>query len=189
MREADPDLDRWRAEWRAESPPAKIDLAALRRRVRRRTLGLWVLAAVEMAITAAGGWLVTAVWRASGRLADFLLLLGYAAFCLWVFTFAYRNRRGIWAPAGETSRAFLDLSLERCRRRLRSLRFGWGMLAVEAAGLAAWIAARMTERAFACGLLAALVALMGLVLAGLARRTRRELAELEAVARAVGEEG
>lgn len=34
--------------------------------------------------------------------------------------FSISNRGGLWTPAGETTRDYLDLALERIRRRVRS---------------------------------------------------------------------
>jgi hypothetical protein len=52
--------------------------------------------------------------------------------------FSFWNRRGAWWPAAESTRAFVDLSLDRCHRKLRTLRFCPWLLAGEIAFVLPW---------------------------------------------------
>jgi len=115
----DDELDMWREQW-LDQPAVVIDLI---RRVERETAqmrmgGLTLLAPAAVAtvltvlvamkpntvgvLFAAGLWLFMGIWG-------------------WI---AKRNMRGIWSPAAETPGAYLELSIERCRRTDRGWRIG-----------------------------------------------------------------
>lgn len=63
---------------------------------------------------------------------------GAALFIAASLAFSFWNRRGTWWPAAETTSTFIALSLERCRRKLRSLRLLPGLLAAQIAFLLPW---------------------------------------------------
>jgi hypothetical protein len=52
--------------------------------------------------------------------------------------FSSANRQGLWRPAAESTRAYVDLALERVRRRESALRFAWLLYGLELAFLVAW---------------------------------------------------
>src|SRR5688572_13069168 len=99
------------------------------------------------------------------------------AFSLW-------NRRGIWAPATESTLTFVELSLERQRRNLVALRFCPWMLAAELAFLIPWsVWALLSKPAepwrwlFAFGWMGGMSALFLVFWAWYRKRTLRKLAE------------
>jgi hypothetical protein len=189
--EADRELELWRADWQAEAPPAPDAWAALRRRVVRRSRGLALLAVLEVAWTAwLVGWLIRGALRL-GTAVDTAFLGAASLLAVGVLAFAWWNRRGVWRPAVESTEAFLELSILRCRRRLRSMRAAWWVLLAEVALLAPWLAYRLLARAdggeaagpsrwaLAYGLLAALTLAVAVACQAVGRYSRRELARLE----------
>ena len=48
-----------------------------------------------------------------------------------VWGFAMWNRRGVWAPLGESTREYLALALERARREAQAARFVIGLMSIE----------------------------------------------------------
>ena len=182
--QTDPELSRWMEEWKegsAPSPPAALQLAS---RVRRRTLGLLVLAAGETILTVGALAFIVSVVRRSHGWPDHLAMAGLAVASLSAVAFSFWNRRGVWRSTASTTAEFLAFSLLRCRRRRRSLRFGWWLLAVELAVLGPWLASRgagVPGYAF----LAAVAATAALIFTWINRRTRREIAELEAISREI----
>jgi hypothetical protein len=194
------DLGGWTADWRAgEAPDGELPGVVLRR-VRS---GRWRQAAYTVfeALVATGVLALVIVqavrmpvaWNVGAMAALALLIVASMAFSIW-------NRSGTWRPAAESTRAFLDLVALRLERRLRALRAGLWLVAVEGAVLAPWVALAQAARAERTGVpvsagdyavaFAMLGAWLGLVAAGclwLIRRTRRQLGEIEAVRGDLGE--
>jgi len=115
----DDELDMWREQWLAE-PAVAIDLI---QRVERETvqmrlgrLALFVPAALAAALTV----LVAMKPNTVGVLfaAGLWLFMGILG---WIDK---RNMREMWSPASETPAAYLQLSIERCRRTERGWRIG-----------------------------------------------------------------
>ena len=52
-----------------------------------------------------------------------LLACGVWVFIIIGWRFMIQNMKGVWAPVSETTAAYLDLSVERCRRKLVNFRF------------------------------------------------------------------
>jgi len=192
MTRPDPELASWMEDWQSGgSEPAAEEREAIRRRVKRRTRGLILLAAGELVFSAGVLAFLLGFALRHPHPADRLTMAGLALITLSALGFAAWNRRGLWKARAETTAAFLDLSLVRCRRRQQSLRFAWGMLAVEAALFVPWIWHRLhldrstppspAEYLGAYGFLAAVCAVTAVVLVGLERWTRRELRQLEAM--------
>jgi hypothetical protein len=180
--QTDPELSNWIEQWREQSTPAPPPATLLARRVRRRTLGLYALAAGELVLTAWVCVFMAWVLRRSAGWPDHLAMAGLAAASLGALAFTFWNRRGVWRSSASTTLEFLAFSLLRCRRRRRSLRFGWWLLAFEVAVLGSWLAHRGAGvQGYA--LLAAVAGAVALVLSWLGRRTRREIAELAAMSR------
>jgi hypothetical protein len=116
---ADAELDNWRSQWRAEST-ALPDLSA---KVQRHSRFMRFMLACEVLITAAMGGTTTA-WAWVSAEPDVIVL----AAAVWLFigvawTFGLMNRRGCWAPAAQSTTAFLDLSIRRCRAGIAAARF------------------------------------------------------------------
>lgn len=195
MTGTDPELERWMADWKGTTAPidgarpADEVPAALRRRVRRRSLGLALLTIGEVALTATA---IVVLWRVAQLLGtpfDLFTLITLAVLAGLAFAFSLWNRWGIWRPSLETTAAYLDLSIARCARHRRGLTAGWWLLAAEVALYVPWIWHRLhadpadPPRIFdflaAYGFLAAFGGLAALVLWVLGRRTRREISILE----------
>ena len=195
----DDELRTWMDDWREEAtepaaPEAAAKIATLARSVRRRSLGLKLLTVAEV-VFAAGMLAVLAGVAVRERTpADVATMAGLGLLTLWALAFALWNRRGLWAPSAETSAAFLDLALARCRRRRRGLTAGWALLAAEVALFIPWIHHRLhlgasptaAEVLTAYGFLATMAGTTAVILVWLGRRTRRELRELEGLARGLG---
>lgn len=148
---ADPELDVWRRHWKAGSVgPDRGNLAQeLRERVAResRWLRVGLIAPVLVTVLVGGGLILRALRVGSAMdialaFEGWLFILVTWAGCIWI-------ARGTWRPLGETTAAFIDLSIRRRQANLRAVPFGmWlyvgqliivALLAVryEAAGLGA----------------------------------------------------
>ena len=106
--------------WRRYDGDGADDPHGLRRRVlaqgrrlARATVGEYAVAAVIICVAA---------WQLATERGLDAFVWGFAM--LWLtamaLQFSASNRRGLWTPAGETTRDYLDLALERIRRRERS---------------------------------------------------------------------
>jgi hypothetical protein len=190
MTKSDDELQEWMADWQDQAAPSPQALERIRRRVRRQSLGMALVLAAEL-ILAAGAliFLLHFALRHPDPM-DVTAMAGFSLLVLWVTAFSLWNRRGLWRPAAETTDAFLALSIDRGRRRLRSLKAGGWLLAGEVALFIPWIWYRLHRRPAAPSLGDALAAYGFLVLvAGVAvailvwtgRRARRELRALEAL--------
>lgn len=186
----------WRdlmADWQAdEAMPLPDDI---RRRVRRYGYRMVLITFCEIALCAA---LLAWVWNSSleqpraigtvGIAGTVVLIAVALAFSLW-------NRRGIWAPATESTLTFVELSLERQRRNLVALRFGPWFLAGELAFLIPWsvwaLLARPAELwrwLFAFGWMIGMSTFFLVFWAWYKKRTLRETAEWEELRRALAVE-
>ena len=115
----DEELEMWRLQWQAQ-PGLTIELI---RRIERESARMRFDRFVLLFPAAVAA--VTTIGVAASPLARW----GLFAVVLWLivgFTwfFTVRNRRGVWAPTTETTAAYLELSVERCRRRLKDFRVG-----------------------------------------------------------------
>jgi len=115
----DDELELWRHQWQGQ-PAVVIDLI---RRVERETAEMrfgWLLFFAPASVAAVATVLVAMKPNTGGVLfaAGLWLFIGIAS---W---FVKRNSRGVWTPAAETTAAYLELSIERCRRKERDYRFG-----------------------------------------------------------------
>lgn len=194
MTENHGEIARWQAEWQAEGAPLELDAAELRRRVRRRTLGLAFQAVTATLLTAGGLGALAWVASRAASLWDWLVFAGFAVLLGAALAMELGSLRGLWRPAHESTAAFLELAIRRCRRRLWTLRVGFWVLAGEWLLFATWIHLRAVEKQaggsdglgtylLGFGLLAILSAAYGLIGSWLARRARREMAELEEMRR------
>jgi hypothetical protein len=124
--------------WQRYDGDGADDPHGLRRRVvapgrrhPRANSGEYAVAAVIICVAA---------WQLATQRGLDAFVWGFAM--LWLtamaLQFSASNRRGLWTPAGETTRDYLELALERIRRRERSLAFAWMLLVVQLALLVAW---------------------------------------------------
>lgn len=183
------DLREWMADWQQDdAAPSPQALEEIRLRVRRQSRRMvWMLAG-EMAVAAGALILLVRFALLHPDPLDVAAMTGLSLLVVGAAVFSLRLHRGLWRPSAATTEAFLALSIERCRRRLRSLRAAWGLLAGELAVFIPWLWYRLhrgpaapaaRDYVLTYGFLALLaVAVMSIVLA-VARRTRRELRELE----------
>lgn len=186
-REPDDELLAWRADWQAEAGPTSQALEAIRRRVRRQSRGMALLLAGELLLAA--GALVFLIRFALHHPdpVDVATMAGLCLLTLWATACSLWLRRGLWKPETETTAAFLALSVDRGRRRLRSLRASWWLLGGEIALFIPWIwhslhlggppAAGALAAAY--GFLLFVVATTAAILIWIGRWTRRELRRLE----------
>src|SRR2546426_3679803 len=115
----DDELEVWRGQWHAQ-PAVPIDLI---RRVERQTVYMrldWI-PQILPALIGVGTVIGAVVTR---NLNWVLLAVGTWAFIAIAWRFMVENKKGVWAPAAETTAAYVELSIERCRRRLDNIRFG-----------------------------------------------------------------
>jgi hypothetical protein len=189
-RDADDELREWIADWQTEPEPAPEVRDAIRRRVKRQTLKMMLSLAGEVVLTLGllGIVINSAVrWPEPLNLAA---MAGLVVLIFWAIGSSLWFRRGTWRPSAETTSAFLDLSILRCRRRLAALRAGWFLLAMEEAILIPWLCVLLNGkpagdyiRAF--GFLVLMTVLVVAFSLTVQRRTRRELEEMEAVRRSL----
>jgi hypothetical protein len=178
----DVELDVWRAEWQASSP-ALPDLGA---RVERETQRMRRVIVAECAVTSVfGGGSLAWAWLT--RRTDVLILAGG----IWVFialawTISFLMRRHAWAPATMSTTAFLDLSILRWQRQLKSIAAQCLLYVLIVAFNLTWIYLASPARAadgvlrFLTGIDVAWVWAVTVILAvGAARRKQRLSAELD----------
>lgn len=190
--------DRWAVAWRsgddrddaARDPRWRADiLRSVRRQTRLMALGV----VAQLAIAA--GFSALAVHLVSGEPGPFEWVTAIAIWSLVLIALgaAASGERGLWRPAGDSTRDFVDLSLRRVRDRLRNLRWGVYLLILEIAFFVPWIwwmvgskpPATVTWAGWAgpYGLLALLVGVFAVAIAVLRRRALRRLRWLEALER------
>jgi hypothetical protein len=113
----DVELEAWRRDWQAASPPI-LDLKA---KVDRQTRMMrWAVVADIIVTIAIGGGTLALALR-SPRTQMLVLTIGAWIFIGIAWAMSFLLRRGAWAPVTATTTAFLDLSILRCRRRREAL--------------------------------------------------------------------
>jgi hypothetical protein len=115
----DDELDVWRRQWHSQ-PAVPIDLI---RKVERQTVYMrlnWILQILPGLVGV--GTIIFAFNMPT--LPRILLAIGTWIFILIGWRFMIENLRGVWAPTAETTAAYVELSIERCRRKLKDFRFG-----------------------------------------------------------------
>jgi hypothetical protein len=133
-------MEAWQSEAQGEAAPPPLSdevRQRIRRKVRWHGYGLILLTICEVA-TAVGvtAWLihVSDIRQPVGLFA----LLGTLVLFGVAFYFTLKNRRGTWRPAAESTVTFVDLSIKRCHRKLRTIRFIPRLLAMGMSFLAVW---------------------------------------------------
>lgn len=131
----DREFKSWQQEWQSEATP----LPDLRQRVRQQSRFMWIMLAFEAAVTVGvgGGF---SIWAWRSRQTDITVL----AACAWGFIavawwFAIANRRRSWRAPAETTQAYLELTIRRCRGALSAIRFGFFLYFAEIVFCVAWL--------------------------------------------------
>jgi hypothetical protein len=134
------------AEWadlmKVWQQPAHQDDGADAQGIRRRVLAESRRMSLALAAEYVVGVLITCVvaWKLATDKGPDTFVWGFAM--LWftgmALQFTSTSRKGLWTPAAESTVAYLDLALERVKRRERSLLFAWGLLGLQCAFLLAW---------------------------------------------------
>jgi hypothetical protein len=122
----DAELAGWRRQWAAQ-PDARNNayLAEdLKRRVTRdsRLMKIGLIAPILVTIGIGGAFIARALTSASP--ADVVLVAEVWLFILVTWAGCLWLARGTWRPLAETTAAFVDLSIRRCRSNLRGATFG-----------------------------------------------------------------
>lgn len=182
----DDELRDWMADWQADPEPAPEIRDAIRQRIKRKSLRMALAVAFEILFTLAMLAFLTRSALRDPAPFNVGAMVCLALLVLWIEGCSLWYLRGTWRPSAETTSAFLDLSLLRCRRRLRALRAGWWLLALELGIMIPWILLSLKAKGAAFGLLVVLTALVSAVLIVEERRTRRELREWEEMQGSLG---
>jgi len=182
------------AIWRTGEQRATTLHDRLATRVQRQSDRLRIIVAGEIVLTlsilvASGAVIVRNAGASAVRIGAMVLL--YTA-AIWAFTLW--NRRGIWSPYGETTADFVALLRVRAQRRIRT---AWFCISV--ISLAAIMVSREIARAWRAGTFTfadwVWIALgaysLSVVLWSVAywRLARREIRELDTMARELGNTG
>jgi hypothetical protein len=108
----------WRRQWHGQ-PAVPIDLIRkIERETVRMRFGLLVLI-VPLLIGVIA--IVGAIAKPS--FLSILMACGMWLFIFMSWLFGNKNNKGIWAPAADTTAAYVDLAITRCRSNLSSFRF------------------------------------------------------------------
>jgi hypothetical protein len=139
-RPTDRDWHEWTEDWLATAT-AEADAATdqVRDFVRRRSLWIKVWIATD-AIIGAGflGFFLHRIVTYSDPL-ERLAMGMLALITIGAVLFGWWNWRGAIRATGESTATFLDLSADRSRRLLRSIRAGWVLLLLQAAVFTPWV--------------------------------------------------
>jgi hypothetical protein len=131
----DTELEAWREQWQSDTV-VPLDL---RRKVERQSRFMKILLIADILVTITIGG-AAAAWAVRSPQPEIILL----AVMTWVFivtawTFSVTVNRGNWAPAAQSTAAFVDLSVRRCRSRLLALRFAMGLFIFQTVFVLSWV--------------------------------------------------
>ena len=115
----DDEMEMWRQQWQGQ-PSVVVDLI---RRVERETVEMR-MAWFAFFAPAAVGFVATVFVAMSPSLGGILFVAGLWLFGIFTLLFIKWNFKGAWTPHAETTTAYLELSIVRCRRKLRDFRVG-----------------------------------------------------------------
>ena len=183
--ETDREMRDWMEDWRDDAPPGAEARAAILRHVRRRSRTLALVTAGDLVVTILLLGLFGALLARAREPETIAVLVAGGLLAVSALGLATWNRRGIWRPSAETTEAFLEISLLRCRRSLRAVRYSYGIMVVEALLLVPWLVIGILRRPdtrpfgwnpylFYGALLALIFGAMLLGCRWYARRVRRE---------------
>jgi len=121
----DKQLGAWQQQWQGtHDETGSASVTDLRRRVetesRRMKIGL--LAPAAITVGSGGGVLLRAV--GTPQTADLVLAVGVWLSILIAWTGTLAIAFGTWRPLGETTAAYVDVSIRRCRSNIRSAKLG-----------------------------------------------------------------
>jgi len=115
----DDELEVWRRQWHSQ-PAVPIELI---RKVERQTVYMkleWISMILPMLVG-----IGTTVAAVNNPTVPFIFLaVGTWLFIILGTIIQIQNDKGTWAPARETTAAYVDLSIRRCRRKLYAHRYG-----------------------------------------------------------------
>ena len=129
------ELEMWRRQWQSQ-PAVPLDLI---RKVERQTAYMRLSWIPQMAPALIGVFAVIGA-VVSRHLGWIVLAAGIWTFLAVAWLFKLRNTRGVWAPATETTAAYIELSIERCRRKLARFRFSRIMICFKTS---LWLSGRL----------------------------------------------
>jgi len=114
----DDELEVWRRQWHSQ-PAVPIDLI---RKVERQTvyMKLQRLALIIPILLGVGTIVAAIIMKGAPWI---FLAVGTWVFIILGLLFQYQNEKGIWTPAAETTSAYLELSIARCRKKLNDIRY------------------------------------------------------------------
>ncbi len=132
----DIDLDVWSGQWRTQSDAPSA--AELEDRVTRQTrwMKVGLLAPVLVTLVIGGG--VAAGARRAATPEAVVLTVEVWLFILITWVGSLWIARGTWRPLGETTAAFVGLSIRRCQSNLRGVQFGALLYIGELLFMVAW---------------------------------------------------
>jgi hypothetical protein len=122
----DVDLDTWRRQWQAAPTDSHREswAADLKEHVERDSRWIRISLVAPVLVTAViGGGIVFHALRTE-QTADIVLAAEAWVFILVTWFGSIRIARGTWRPLAETTAAFVDLSIRRCRANIRAVPFG-----------------------------------------------------------------
>lgn len=186
----DQDIREWSALWTsagAEETPVEARRVIVRR-VKRQSLYQRLFAVVEGLVAVIMGALLIAASARASHPADLPAVIAFMIILVVIVAWGIRARRGLWRVGGESTSDFLDLSLRRCRQRLRMVAAGYLVLAAEAAVFIPWLWIRSATGEGRLQGYARLALLAGTSLAVLAvvhRRTRKDLVAVAEIRRSL----
>lgn len=119
------ELDQWRLLWqaRADGPNAADLRDRIERETRRRKAALVLPVLVTVII---GGWM-TARAVTDTTVEDIVFAVETWLFIAVTWAGALWIDRGTWQPLGETTSAFVEISIRRCRSAIDGMRLGAGL--------------------------------------------------------------
>jgi hypothetical protein len=141
-------LDDWTVlaeQWRSAPESTALGIDALRTRIRRQTIRLYLVVALELVLTVAALGGIAAGLAGASDWPTRVLLIALLLFSMRIWVFTLRNRQGIWRPTAETLEGFRALERRRLERKLASARFVWRFCFSSLIVLAAWAAWRAPE--------------------------------------------
>jgi hypothetical protein len=116
------ELDQWRLLWqaRADGPNAADLRDRIEREARRRKAALVLPVMVTILI---GGWMTTQAVT-NTTVEDIVFAIETWLFIAVTWAGALWIDRGTWQPLGETTSAFVEISIRRCRSAIDGMRLG-----------------------------------------------------------------
>src|SRR5262249_16093130 len=115
----DDELEGWRREWQAQ-PAVPLDVI---HKVERDTVRMrWARWALLAPTAVAAG--TTVIAATNPRIDSALFACGMWVLVVLSWLASENNLKGLWAPAKQTTAAYLDLAIERARKAINGVRAG-----------------------------------------------------------------